>query len=103
MITNITTEAEFDEALAKPGLAVFKFTAPSWCRPCQAIRPHYEAASEKVDARLYDIDIDKVEVSLSNRYEIMSVPTIFAFRDGNLVGEIKEQNVLGLIKAIKEL
>lgn len=103
MITEITTESEFKEALAQPGLAVFKFTAPSWCRPCQAIRPHYEAASEKVDARLYDIDIDKVDTNLSDWYSIQSVPTIFAYRDGNFVGEIREHTVLGLIGSIKEL
>lgn len=103
MITDITTEAEFDEALAKPGLSVFKFTAPSWCRPCQALKPHYEAAAEKIDANFYDIDIDVAETSLVQRFEILHVPTVLAFREGQPTREVLDRNVQGLIKSLMEL
>lgn len=103
MITDITTEAEFDEALAKPGLSVFKFTAPSWCRPCQALKPHYEAASDKVDANFYSIDVDLADPHLVSKYEIQHVPTILAFREGSPKREVMDRTVLGLIKSLEAL
>lgn len=102
MITNILTEDQFDKAAKQQGLNVFKFTAPSWCAPCRALAPHYLAASEKVEGNFYDVDVDHADPVLSDRFAIRSVPTIIAFRDGELIGPVESRTVLALVKELGE-
>jgi thioredoxin 1 len=101
LLTDITTVEEFDKAIAQPGLNVIKFTAPSWCVPCRQLKPHYEAASEKVDGNFYVVDLDDADPALPDRYSIRSVPTVLAFRDGELVGPVTGRTVLQLVKELE--
>jgi thiol-disulfide isomerase/thioredoxin len=99
-VTNILTEDEFDKAAEQHGLNVFKFTAPSWCAPCRALAPHYKAAAEQVEGNFYDVDIDHADPVLSERFAVLSVPTVIAFRDGEFVGPVEGRTVLQLVNEL---
>ncbi len=57
----------------------------SWCGPCRAFAPVFEAASEKHT----DIAFGKVDTEanrdLSAALQIQSIPTVMVFREGVLV------------------
>lgn len=57
----------------------------SWCGPCRAFAPTFEAAAQRHD----DVTFAKVDTeanpSLAAGAGIMSIPTLMVFRDGILV------------------
>jgi thioredoxin 1 len=57
----------------------------AWCGPCRAFAPVFEQASAKhTDIVFGKIDTD-AEPALGLAFEIRSIPTLMAFRDGILV------------------
>lgn len=75
--------AEFeDEVLASPVPVIVDFWAP-WCKPCDAIEPHLlslaDVWGERV--RLVRVNVDD-EPGLSSRYDVLSLPTVILFADG---------------------
>ena len=81
MPTIALTAATFAETLKKDGIVLIDFWA-EWCGPCKRFAPIFEAASEKhPDVVFAKVDTD-AEQQIAASFEIRSIPTIMAFRDG---------------------
>jgi thioredoxin 1 len=84
MPTQEITAKNLVETVKKPGIVLLDFWA-SWCAPCRAFAPIFEA----VAARHPDVVFGKVdteaEAELAGAFDIRSIPTLMAFRDGVLV------------------
>ena len=77
-------EHEFDEKMI--GKCVVAFST-SWCGPCKMLAPVFEELSEEMeDVPFYKVDAD-VNVSLGTDFDIVSVPTLIVFEDGNVVNK----------------
>lgn len=77
------TTKEFDAAI-KEGVVLVDFYA-EWCGPCQMLGPELEALeSEDQNFILVKVDIDQ-EPELAQRFKVMSVPSLFLFKDGEEV------------------
>lgn len=80
----IVNETEFDETI-KTGVTLVDFYA-DWCGPCKMLAP----ILEELDNEYPDITFIKVncddEIKLAERYGIMSIPAVFIFKDGNIIG-----------------
>ncbi len=83
MATKEVTEDNF-EATVKQGIVLLDWWA-AWCGPCRAFAPVFEKAAETHgDITFGKIDTD-AQQGLSAAFEIRSIPTLMAFRDGILL------------------
>lgn len=81
----INTKEQFtEEVLNNKGLVLVDFYA-TWCGPCMMLAPIIDEISEeykdKVEVVKVNID-DNQELAI--KYNIMSIPTLALFKEGNL-------------------
>ena len=82
-ITKDTFEAEVLKS-DKPVLLDF-FAV--WCGPCKMIAPILdEIAEEREDIKVCKVNVDE-EPELAAKYQVMSIPTLFVMKDGQVVNQ----------------
>ena len=81
------TDSNFDETI-KSGVVLVDFWA-TWCGPCKMLAPTIEELAEDYEGRaaVCKVDVDE-NPSLAMRFKVMSIPTVFIFKDGEPVKKI---------------
>lgn len=102
---DITTET-FSETIEAGDIVLVDFWA-TWCPPCKAFGPVFEAVSEaNPDITFAKVDTDAESV-LAGQAGITSIPTLMAFRDGVLVfnqaGALPKASLVQLVDAVRDL
>ena len=78
-------ESTFDEIVGSSDEPVLVDFWAEWCTPCKMIAPILdEIAGEHDGLRIGKVDID-ANLGLAQRYDIMSIPTMIVFQDGQPV------------------
>ena len=100
------TGKTFEETVIGNDIVLVDFWA-EWCGPCRMFAPIYEAASEQHEDIVFGkVDTD-AEQELAARFDISSIPTIMAIRDGVIVfsqpGALPEKSLESLIEQVRGL
>jgi thioredoxin 1 len=106
MATTTLTKDNFQTTVTGEGITLVDWWA-EWCGPCRMFAPVYEKASEKhADITFGKIDTE-TQPELAGMAQIMSIPTLMAFRDGVLVfsqpGALPESALEQVIEAVRDL
>ena len=106
MATVELTQDNFNQTVEDNNIVLLDFWA-EWCGPCKTFGPIFEKVSEQhEDVTFGKIDTDEQQ-ALGAAFEVRSIPTIMAIRDGVMVfkqaGVLPEAALEDLIKQVKDL
>ena len=78
----------FDKIIQDNPLVVVDCWAP-WCGPCRMVAPVLEELAQDYSGKILfgKLNVDENQ-NITTRYQIMSIPTLLVFKDGNLVDRI---------------
>ena len=81
-ITHLT-DATFDEEIKSSDEPVLVDFWAEWCGPCKMIGPTLEEISKDFAGRLkvFKLNVDDAQ-AIAQRFEVMSIPTLILFKDG---------------------
>jgi thioredoxin 1 len=79
------TTATFDEAVRAADTPIVVDFWAEWCGPCKMITPILEELATEQAGRIAvaKLNVDE-NPDLAMRYNVMSIPTLLVFRDGEL-------------------
>lgn len=100
------TATQLNDTIEKNNIVLIDFWA-SWCGPCRAFAPVFEAAAKKhEDVAFRKVDTE-AEQELAAAFGIRSIPTLAVFKDGVLIfkqpGALPAASLEDLIGKIREV
>lgn len=99
------TAENFEKTVTSGDIVLVDFWA-SWCGPCMRFAPIFEQAADKYDDITFAKLDTEAERDVAASLEITSIPTIMAFKKGNLVfrqaGALNTKQLDSLIEQVRD-
>lgn len=104
MVNEFKSENFKNEVLEDKGIVLVDVYA-TWCGPCKMLSPIVDAiAEEEKDIKVGKIDVD-VNTEVAEAYQVMSIPTLLLFKNGELmekaVGLQTKDQILAMINKVR--
>ena len=85
----IVKQDNFDEKVLKSDLPVLIDFWAEWCGPCRMVAPVVEQLAKNYEGKavIGKVNVDE-ERALAQKYRVFSIPTLFIFKDGQVVDQL---------------
>ena len=86
MLVIHATKENFEVEVLQSEVPVLVDFWASWCGPCKMVAPLMDTLAEEFEgkAKIVKINVDE-EGELALSYQVMSIPTVFLFQNGEIV------------------
>lgn len=99
------TKTNFESEVLKSEKPVMVDFWAEWCGPCKMLSP----VVEQIESEISDIKVCKINIDdegeLALRYNVMSIPTLMFFKNGEIAGQLigvhSKADILAEIEKIK--
>ena len=82
----VVTDATFEEEVEKSAIPVLLDCWATWCGPCKMLAPTIEKLASELAGKIKVAKLDVEENPKTvNKLEVMSIPTLFMYKDGKIV------------------
>ena len=83
----ILTSENFEEEVLKSNIPVLIDFWATWCGPCKTMMPIVDNIAKEYEGKIKvcKADVDK-EGELAAKFDVMSIPTFVAIKDGKVTG-----------------
>ena len=83
------TEKNFEDEVTKSGIPVLVDFWAEWCGPCKMISPIVDEIADELSGKLKVVKVNVDEAQeLAAKYNIMSIPTLLVFKNGEIAEQI---------------
>lgn len=98
---NVTMSTFETEVLKSEQPVLVDFWA-AWCGPCKMLMPTIEELAQSQDEiKVCKVNVDD-EPQLAMKYKVMTIPTLIAFKNGEVIGKLvgvsPKDKILGLFE-----
>ena len=97
------TDKNFEEEVLKSSIPVLVDFWAEWCAPCRVLAPIVEELAGELQGKMKvaKLNVDEAQ-DLAGEYEVMSIPTILIFKNGEpveqMVGVMPKAQLLAKIQ-----
>ena len=80
------TENNFEQEVLKAEKKVIVDFYADWCGPCKIMSPVIDEIAEELGGKVKVVKVNLDEnINLADKYEVMSIPTIIVFNNGQIL------------------
>ena len=99
----IFNDSNFNEEVIKSDKPVIVDFYAEWCGPCKMMSPIIDSIAEELGDSIKVGKVNSDEnLELVEKYEIMSIPTIMIFKNGEIskkfIGYTEKENIIEAVK-----